>query len=185
MATKEAETQALTERLDPDHEIATLPKEIWQDDDPAARVAKGYEKAIRSINRAMEPLPWVNRIAGYIAGAIVGMIPGAITYALTKDKPGIITHEVHEMATHIVTTAGVITGMHAADKLMEEPHVVRQTAETAEFLKMARKQARESYKESKANNIVAIARKKDPAASHEEALLAERELTSVAAYRMH
>lgn len=133
---------------DPNHEISNLPPEIWHDDnDPVAQTARKYERAIKSINRALQPLPMMERLTGYVAGAAVGLVPAALSYGVSH-AIGKGDSKAAEVVTHFVLTAGVITGTHMAHEIMMKPQEYRQTKETSELLSDARKQARTSYAES-------------------------------------
>lgn len=120
-----------------------LTRSMWRDDnDPVARTARSYERAIRSINKAQVPPPWYKRVGAYIAGGLAGAIPGGIIYAFAPKT------KTMEIVTHITATAGIVAGVDIADSLMEIPHMNKQSQENADFLDEARNTARASYAQS-------------------------------------
>ncbi len=147
MSTKPAEGNSLP-IADPNHEIRTLPSEIWGDKKNSVSTAvQKYERALTSINRALEPLPMGERLGGYMIGAVIGTVPAAVAYGLSHAL-GHGESKAAEVITHFALTAGVITGTHMAHEMMMKPQEYRQTKETSELLADARKQARKSYAES-------------------------------------
>jgi ElaB/YqjD/DUF883 family membrane-anchored ribosome-binding protein len=155
-------------------QINKLPTGVWGDyseyiEGLIARTARMYERPFNSANRSeIAHEGW--QIAGTAAiGGIIGAIPGMATHYVCHNIFNLHNPQLTELLTHVVTTTGIIGGMHAANEIMLSSHDNQRSSETEAMLTQARNQGKKTQVEV----IEWRERTNDPKAAELEAQLDE------------
>ncbi len=132
------------------HNSGGLPLAIMEDfgDTPGgqlARAARMQRNAFASAQESMVAPNTMQIVQSAVIGGVIGAVIGAVADLVIHKLP--IPTAMQEVLSHTTLTAGMIAGIHAAEKMISPKHVNSMSETTAKLIEQADSQTSKAYLE--------------------------------------